>query len=172
VPQWPWQDGIRWFMADGLGELVKSPYGRPGDHLWVKEVCWIWGQWARDGKTATGRDKWRFKAIGRQVRFDKPERTAKRGGCAGWVYRHTRFMPRWACRTILEVTGVRVERVRDITEEDAKAEGIDDLWLVQHQVGPPRKREFWYLWDSLNGPRGFGWDVNPWVWVISFKRVA
>lgn len=76
------------------------------------------------------------------------------------------FMPRWACRLVLEITKVRVERVQDITAADAIAEGIvvDNSQLRE----TPNFRE---LWDSINAKRGFGWKVNPWVWVIEFKRV-
>jgi len=73
-------------------------------------------------------------------------------------------MPRWASRITLEVTGVRVERLHDISEDDAWAEGCrsDATWALD-----------WYvrLWDSLNAARGYGWDVNPWVWVVNFRIV-
>jgi hypothetical protein len=71
----------------------------------------------------------------------------------------------------LEITAVRVERIQDITEEDAKAEGIV-VWegdrLQRGNSGG--QQDFSKLWDSLNAKRGYGWDVNPWVWVISFRR--
>jgi len=81
-------------------------------------------------------------------------------------------MPRWACRLVLEITGVRVQRVQEISEEDAKAEGAsvmheDDLG----QTWTSRKRGFESLWDSIYAKRGFSWDSNPWVWVVEFKRV-
>ena len=82
------------------------------------------------------------------------------------------FMPKDAARIFLKVKSIRVERLQDITEEDARAEGIK---------GIPRSRElspmddyiypFKQLWDGLNSKRGYGWDVNPWVWVIEFERV-
>ena len=178
------EDGREWALAPGdlVDEVIPRPY-HVGQRLWVREACWIWGQWIGDGKTATGRDKWRFHAATRrQVRFDKPGKTAKRGGVPGWVYRHARFMPRWACRTILEVTGVRLERLQEISDADAIAEGLlqtcgdvfpgitqycgyDDFWTTKPRTA------FWRLWDSLNVRRGFGWDTNPFVLVISFRRV-
>jgi hypothetical protein len=90
------------------------------------------------------------------------------------------FMPRWASRITLEVTGVRVERLNSISEEDCIAEGIS-YW--QDNIGPcfgliPGKATnrtgyaaFGRLWNSINEKRGYGWDKNPFVWCISFKTV-
>ncbi len=84
-------------------------------------------------------------------------------------------MPRWACRLTLEVKAVRVERVQEISEEDARAEGCDydDNPIPPDgfdETGRPTARlEFEYLWDSI-AKRGFGWKRNPWVWVIEFER--
>jgi len=87
------------------------------------------------------------------------------------------FMPRWASRITLEVTAVRVERLQEITEGDAISEGMSDD-LIKKEFPPsecfrkPTAREsFRILWDHLNAKRGFGWDVNPFVWVIEFKRL-
>ena len=74
-------------------------------------------------------------------------------------WRPSIHMPKAAARIWLEVTDVRVERVQDITEEDAQAEGVDSL------------ADFIELWDKLNAKRGYGWDTNPWVWVIEFRVV-
>jgi hypothetical protein len=82
-------------------------------------------------------------------------------------------MPRWASRITLEVIKVRVERVQEISESDAEAEGIAfirdfpdaDETLTARQL-------FEVLWDSINAKRGFGWSVNPWVWVLEFRRIA
>ena len=75
-------------------------------------------------------------------------------------------MPRWASRISLEVTGVRVERLQDISEKDAWAEGSegydDDV-----TGGKSGYSEFHDLWESINGPGS--WDANPWVWVVSFN---
>lgn len=79
-------------------------------------------------------------------------------------------MPRWASRITLEVTDVRVQRVQDISEEDARAEGMPEPYLGDND--PPheematmidRRRQFRNLWNTLNAKRGFGWDGNPWV---------
>lgn len=87
-------------------------------------------------------------------------------------WRPSIHMQKWACRIWLEVTGVRVERVQAITEDDARAEGLDSFHPTWHEGFCESYREqFATLWDSLNAKRGYGWDTNPWVWVIDFKVV-
>ena len=85
-------------------------------------------------------------------------------------WRPSIHMPRWASRLTLEVTDVRVERVQDISEEDARAEGVGPL---RHDGrmhnGLPASDGFADLWDSINEKRGYGWRKNPWVSVVSFK---
>jgi hypothetical protein len=105
-------------------------------------------------------------------------------------------MPRTACRLRLKITGIRVERLQDITEEDAKAEGLscltkdggitykygipdsdglpgnDDFGWHWHDWNIDPRKSFQKLWDSINKDRGYGWDTNPWLWVISFEKVT
>jgi hypothetical protein len=173
--------GVYGFLVAGdMGYAdVRCPYGKPGDRLRVKEACWIWGSWHKNGKTKTGRQKWRFKAIGQQATFEKPQ-TIKRDGSIGYAYRHARYMPRWASRITLEITGVRVERVQEITTADAVAEGcsgwvLDGGYIGDCEIQPDGQTpasEYRDLWDSINAKRSYGWSVNPWVWVIEFKRVG
>jgi hypothetical protein len=81
-------------------------------------------------------------------------------------------MPRWASRLTLRVTNVRVERVKQISEADAKAEGVSST-LKRYpdggHMGVSARDNFHSLWDSINAPRGFGWDANPWVCCIEFS---
>ncbi len=85
-------------------------------------------------------------------------------------------MPRWASRLLLDVVRVRVERVQDITRDDAKAEGVSGVWVnppaneqhYQRVMLNPYVANYSVLWDEINGERGFGWDVNPWVWVLEY----
>lgn len=81
-------------------------------------------------------------------------------------------MPRWASRITLEVAGVRVERVQDITDADALAEGcIGKRQLMHVETEATHRSSFSVLWDSINAARGYSWASNPWVWVVAFRRV-
>jgi len=133
------------------------PYGKVGDRLWVRET------WATQKGVA-----------GVIYKADNPERLID----GPWS--PSIFMPRWASRITLEITDVRVERVQDITPEDAKAEGLTPYaiyggrphsWTVEDQTFTDPCKAFSRLWDSINAQRGYGWDANPWVWVIEFKPV-
>lgn len=150
-------------------EKRRCPYGYIGDRLWVRETFAILEisknlDGEIDASTWTAaipkkRESW----LGVQYAAD--------GGEGPW--RPSIFMPRWASRFTLEITDVRVQRVREISQEDAKAEGYPEEWARQNGFVPTRAPVLWYadLWDSINAKRGFGWDVNPWVWAITFKRV-
>jgi hypothetical protein len=85
-----------------------------------------------------------------------------------WKWHPSIHMPRPASRINLEVTKVRVERLQDITNTDILAEGLPK------EITPENKGMRWQweqLWNAINGGRGFGWEKNPWVWVIEFKRL-
>lgn len=89
-------------------------------------------------------------------------------------WRPSRHMPRWASRLTLRVLEVRTERVQDITLQDCIAEGMN--WWDQNKArasftGAAYQRYWWKtLWDSINASRRFGWDANPWVWVVEFEK--
>lgn len=89
-------------------------------------------------------------------------------------WRPSIHMPRWAARLFLRVTAVRVEHLQEIRDAEFKAEGISMRDYQGH--GPAAVQwmqgEFVKLWDSLNAHRGYGWDANPWVWVIEFERIG
>lgn len=132
------------------------PYGQPGGQLWVRET------WARDDEDGAIM----FRAdLGRDINADAWEQ-GRVDGVPRYRWRPSIFMPRWASRITLEVTGVRVERVQDISRGDAMAEGCPFANMARGD--DPRH---WYaeLWGSIHGPGS--WDANPWVWVIEFKRV-
>lgn len=113
---------------------------QPGDRLWVKET-WALGD---------------LEAI---YRADDPE-------CDVYRWYPSIHMPRWASRITLLVTDVRVQRLQDISEEDARAEGAPP-WTGAHQS---YVTGFYNIWATINGPGS--WDANPWVAAISFERVT
>lgn len=141
---------------------VKCPYGKPGDRLWVRETHWRLGKWVKNGFTETGRQRWTFKATrGTFVRF-VPEKSREEHG---WHKRPSIFMPRWASRITLEITGVRVERLQDISIDDCGAEGLSQ----SDSLGGCLVEDYCNLWESINGRDS--WDANPWVWVVEFTAV-
>lgn len=131
------------------------PYGRPGDRLWVRETWFDAWAWEKATGLCTGiPDHWLYRAD-----FNLPESKCK--------WRPSIFMPREASRLNLELKAVRIEHVQEITAADALKEGIlrDDRQLRE----TPNFRQ---LWDSLNAKRGFGWAVNPLVWVLTFEKIS
>jgi len=146
-----------------IGEVLGQacPYGQPGDWLWVRET------WAVS-KRLDGIPPHKLEFLTSNPDFPIDTIYYRADSCNGvnplrGRWRSSIHMPRWASRIDLEITGNRIERVQDISEEDARAEvgewGCDTIEVFQE------------LWDSINAKRGFGWDVNPWVWVIEFVRV-
>ena len=143
-----------------------SPY-QPGDILWVRET------WARGrvsiGEEPDGRDSKPYisQCIGDNDIIPK-EAALREGICIDEVvWRPSIFMPKEACRIWLRVLAVRPERLQEISEEDAIAEGIEAR-EPNHVVGA--RYRFGQLWNSINAARGYGWDKNPWVWAIIFER--
>jgi len=162
--------------------IIKSPYGLDGDLLWVRET--FRGAAGYDGFPPS---KWGNKPIW------YPADGTPSG--AEWFHLSDKckpgiHMPRWASRLTLEITDIRVERLQDITEADAIAEGVEKNAIVpaewrpedgyRHYGFPPdyqgegyeycatARESFRTLWESINGPGS--WDGNPWVWAVSFRR--
>ena len=156
-----------------VAEIV-SPYGRERDRLWVREA-WadlteLHGQhWERLNNETKRYERgvnpfvW-YRADGEQPDIGsdaiKPE-----------PWRPSIHMPRWASRILLEVTEVRVERLQEISIQDAMAEGVAETAPRLKDLEPCMEWCYAYedLWNVINGPGS--WDANPWVWVIAFKRV-
>lgn len=173
--------------GDHTGILVKSyrcPYGKPGDTLWCRET------WAQVPRTAYHHDP----SIPHRVSPDGHSWAVYREGwerCQPCQWKPSIHMFRWASRLTLELVSVRVERLRDISEEDVAAEGIQAFtkdgkvfkyWPCDPHDGPlkcawadlPRdpREAFRHLWDRINGKKpGRSWADNPWVWTVSFRKV-
>jgi len=145
-----------------------SPYGIPGDRLWVRET------WAMREDTEPGTPK-AFHYLKYRATCMSPESPHDDMDWHSYQkqWRPSIFMPRWASRITLELTAVRVERVQEITEEDQCAEGItfEKCYGVLCDDWFPTKA-FADLWDSINAERGYPWEANPFVWVLTFKRVV
>jgi len=173
----PQPDGIRKspFVSSGIvdkhGDEIKCPYS-VGMRLWVKETHYLYGYWEKNGLTKAGKHKLKFvQMANRGFRYtdDPPTGLCSSRKEMGWFKRSSLFMPRRASRITLEVTGVRVEQVQDITVEDVMFEGTP---IISKNKDPfvARFESFQMLWDSINGDK-YPWDSNPYVWVIQFKRV-
>ncbi len=150
--------GDYWCLPTSRG-YKKSPYGGIGDLLWVRET-WATNPFNNHIKPS-------------ELSADITSlfyRANQGGNDSHYSWRPSIYMPRWASRITLEVTGVRVERVRGISEADARAEGVipsgvgADLAHLKYRAG------FQTLWDTINAKRGYSWDSNPWVWVVEFTK--
>jgi len=159
-------------------QRVDCPYGQVGDRLWVRETFRYVRVGLGCGGSAVGVEykTGDIKFNKRANKYTKQARNKeKRGHHAKW--RPSIFMPRWAARIWLEITNIRVERVQDISWKDILAEGCDvnkptgDPAIDDFTAGVEATDTFHWLWDSINAKRGYGWDKNPWVWVIEFKAV-
>jgi len=151
-----------------LGKFsTKSPMGEAGDRLWVRET-WDWRDWqsGQDGKIRIA-----YAADGEQVdRIAPPDWNPTIYNAERW--RPSIHMPRWACRLVLPLVSMRVERVQDINEKDAWAEGVrrTDFGWSDGTTGydtVTARDAFRELWDSIYGT----WDANPWVWVAEWEDI-
>ncbi|HDR9100015.1 TPA: hypothetical protein QDB15_001147 [Burkholderia vietnamiensis] len=173
-----------WCRAERvISEHIRCPYGKPGDRLWVREAFRLTSDFDGDSPTRVGERclDAGYRAPWAPVRYevDGAERDWRWVGTppghevtAGRA-RASMHMPRWASRITLEITDVRAERLQAISWDDAIAEGIKDPRRAAVRIDPidGTVAQFRQLWDSLNAARGHGWDANPWVWAIEFRRI-
>ena len=162
----PNYEGEHWPVRGG--DRMPCPYGKPGDRLWVREK-------SRVASVTTGNRAWYSLDYadggGSGVIPGEipgkwfPEMSHNIDGSIRW--KPSIHMPRWASRITLEITGVRVERLQDISEADAIAEGVECCSGWIGHAGEPR-RIFCDLWKSINGAES--WAANSWVWVVEFRR--
>lgn len=151
----------RWFPDSA----IRCPYGVPGDRLWVRE-SWYYDlpphKLPSTKPDGFNPDDLYFRADGECCQ-QIPECSCAEVGKPKW--RPGMFLPRWASRLTLLVNSVRVERLHDISERDAKAEGT-----TVYDGGVCYRDGYSALWDRINGPGS--WAANPWVWVVGFERIA
>ena len=152
---------------------MRCPLGQAGDRLWVRET---WQHYQNSGQRAADFSEHQRFAANCFYRADESNpRTKPLSG----KWRPSLLMPRWACRLVLPLVSVRVERVQDITEEDAKAEGVERIsagpgWECWMGYGPSSscktaRDSFRSLWISIYGEAS--WDLNPWVWVAEWEEI-
>ena len=163
------------------------PYGQPGDRLWVREtwsfnflggssVAGVVNQHYCVDYHAGGESKELFR------NHHAPDLMRLYDSQLG-AWRPSIHMPRWASRILLEVTGVRVERLQDISDNDCLAEGIHRIahgregYFYHHDRTDPHPKNWCHpddayreLWEQINGAGS--WEANPWVWIIEFKQIA
>ncbi|MEM7398747.1 MAG: hypothetical protein AAF354_07385, partial [Pseudomonadota bacterium] len=157
APDWGWTATPEPSQA---WHVVRCPYGQPGDRLWVREAWW-------QGLYRFAPDAIDPPELPEPAFFYRADKERN----VSW--KPSIHMPRWASRLTLTLTDVRVERVQDISEEDAKTEGaaklvMDDDSRFYEDDGGTYRTGFAGLWEHINAKRGYGWDTNPWAWALSF----
>lgn len=146
------------------GQII-CPYGKIGDELWVRET------WQAFRRTSHEYDEWevmRSPKDRHDYEFSPVYRADEKIFPDRWL--PAIHMPREFSRITLEITGVKVERLQNISEEDAKAEGAEPVLVPPDGGSRPFTQGFMELWERINGPES--WAANPWVFAISFKRVT
>lgn len=170
---------------------LHCPFGLVGDGLWVRET------WKTSWDPTTSIDGIKYKANDAFIPMENSREAWMQARLPGMEHpwRSPRFLPRWASRISLVAMEVRVQRLQDISEGDARAEGLaaitkdgqtvkygkpdrdglpgtdDEGWPWQEWDVDPRKT-YARLWNHINGRRtGCAWDANPWVWALTFRRV-
>jgi hypothetical protein len=169
---------VVWWPLTAVGEQAPCPYGVPGDQLWVRETH---AQFAVGNRTGLAPQCVAYRSTcDDDGAFDYVNNGDEVMRIKVTKWTPAIHMPRWASRIQLEVTGVRVERLCDITIENVLAEGVEvsypcdcDVCLRASNLCPATASatimEFASLWDSINGKRA-SWESNPWVWAVEFRR--
>lgn len=139
-------------QSEGVFAEINCPYGQIGDILWVRET-WCLADYDMGHRP----NEYLYAAD-----FNQP---------VEWNWKPSLFMPRAACRIRLKITNTRVERLQDISESDAKNEGVSNAESfigIGADDSKANRYAFRELWQKINGTES--WDSNPWVWVIQFER--
>lgn len=168
------------YLPDFTCYRATSPYGQPGDRLWVRESTH-----RRPMLNLLTGEPLADKYDGGAYTADGADVLTPEGFDLAWWYSRKScpsiHMPRFACRLVLEVTGVRVERLNDISDSDCWAEGIEEcdgaldeveichLAKAMGRTFEDPQPSYAALWEQINGPGS--WHANPWVWVVEFRRI-
>lgn len=174
--------------ARSADHRLPCPYGIPGDRLWVREAFRSWRDtcYQRDvddehecdehcdqtyvAYAATPREGYRPRPDRARVTYLDESTPLESNRRLLGPWKPSIHMPRWASRLTPSVASVRVERLQEISEEDARAEGVE---VLDDDGGQPWKDDartaFRLLWDGLNGKRA-PWASNPWVWAVTFEK--
>lgn len=198
---WYFRDAYYACEENDIGNYVKCPYGKPGDRLWVREAWALGADRQGEGKffyQSTDEANVVKTEMSSGVVCLGGRNKDKIGHLKRW--RPAIHMPRHLCRIILEIADIRVEKLQSITEEDAVTEGarewaqnpdvngLEDKpraydnrqndWCRHSRIADPNtpvatsRGAFAALWESINGDKpGASWKDNPYVWVISFRRI-
>lgn len=148
---------------------IKCPYGKPGDRLWVRET------WQKTDFLHPSNENYGYVYKASENGKDWQENTEE------WKWKPSIHMPKAAARIWLEITDISVERLQDISKEDAITEGIEPvadgyknympkLSSTSQFCWPTAYHSFQSLWESINGAES--WDLNPWLWVVKFKVLS
>lgn len=182
---------VRSGLEDGHGRELRCPYGQPRDRLWVRET-WRHSANSLEEARAITEDitsgtavDWRATYVESRINELGFSREDAEMADKFEVWRPSIHMPRWASRITLEITGVHVERLGDISDTDVDSEGVEghyveDGWYWRNYLLSDEEaaispmlasatESFRSLWEKINGAGS--WDVNPWVWVVKFRRV-
>ena len=177
IPSWTWDkfDDLKHVNGRLLANsrktramsLINPPYA-VGDVLWVRETYCNNGRYPMHGIGGSC-----YKADCRNGEdYCEDYSEENHDDCRTRKWKPAIHMPKDAARIFLRVTGVRAERLQDVTESDAQCEGVYPLIIgdLPDNLEESHVAAFSVLWEELNADRGYGWDKNPWVWVIEFER--
>jgi hypothetical protein len=171
----PADDDAAWVQ-----KVARNPYGNPGDRLWVREMWQVVSVHEETESWEMPHIRW-FEITDWPKKIPKclPASHSLRYAANKWTedereamdkpypWRSPIFMPRWASRITLEITGVRVERLQQISDADALAEGCS---TADMRNGDSLASVYTRLWESIHGPGS--WDANPWAWVVEFRKLT
>jgi hypothetical protein len=150
----------------------ECPFGKPGERLWVRET------WYCDHSEVMSGPYLKPDDLDISEARDDGTMVYAADGLTPYeadqpVWKPSIHMPRWACRILLEITDVRVERLQDISRSDIRTEGLQcPPELASDDVSPNYRDWYPAAWKELWNSTGGDWDANPWVWVVEFKRVT